>query len=150
MQNPAAVADLLSVDWYSEQWPLIPRAELEASAVDFPYQDGDGSWATRKVLMHKRRVTEEHLSGTAPAKVCEDCHEAFWKARPTVSKWSLSQIIIGWDVTCLFSETPRWVISFYWRWAEWSRLKYTSRAKELTSLRDSINRAGERNFCNKE
>ena len=40
--------------------------------------------------MHKRRVTAEHLAGTALAKVCEDCHEALWKARPTVSKWSLS------------------------------------------------------------
>ena len=40
--------------------------------------------------MHKRRVTEDHLHGTAPAKVCEDCYEAFWKAAPTLSKWSLS------------------------------------------------------------
>ena len=40
--------------------------------------------------MHKRRVTEEHLQGTAPAMVCEDCHEAFWKKRPTLSKWCLS------------------------------------------------------------
>ena len=90
MKNPAAVADLLSVEWYSEQWPLIPKAELEASAVDFPYQSEDGSWTTSKVLMHKRRVTVEHLNGTAPAHVCEDCHEAFWKAKPTLSKWSLS------------------------------------------------------------
>ena len=90
MKNPAAVADLLSVDWYSEQWPLIPTAELEASAVDFPYQCEDGSWTTRKVLMHKRRVTEDNLNGTAPAKVCEDCYEAFWKPRPTLSKWCLS------------------------------------------------------------
>ena len=35
MKNAAAVADLLAVEWYSEQWPLIPKAELEASAVDF-------------------------------------------------------------------------------------------------------------------
>jgi hypothetical protein len=68
MQKPAAVADLLSVDWYSKQWRLIPTAELEASAVDFPYQGGDGSWTTRKVLMHKRRVTEEHLTGAAPCE----------------------------------------------------------------------------------
>ena len=38
IKSPAAVADLLSVEWYSEQWPLIPKGELEASAVDFPYQ----------------------------------------------------------------------------------------------------------------
>jgi hypothetical protein len=80
MKNPAAVADLLSVDWYSEQWPLIPVAEHEASAVDFPYQCEDGQWT----------MTKDHLNGNAPAKVCEDCHEAFWKATPTLSKWSLS------------------------------------------------------------
>ena len=41
MKNPSAVADLVSVDCYSEQWPLIPRAELDASAVDFPYKVDD-------------------------------------------------------------------------------------------------------------
>ena len=84
MKNAAAVVDLLAVDWYSEQWPLIPKEELEASAVDFPYQLEDDEWSTKKVLMHKRRVTAEHLAGTSPAKVCEDCHEAFWKAKPTL------------------------------------------------------------------
>ena len=90
MKNAAAVADLLAIDWYSEQWPLIPKAELETSAVDFPYQLEDDQWATKKVLMHKRRVTEEHLNGTSPAKVCEDCHGALWKPKPTLSNWCLS------------------------------------------------------------
>ena len=31
----SAVADLLSVNWYSEQWPLISKKELEISAIDF-------------------------------------------------------------------------------------------------------------------
>ena len=44
----------------------------------------------KKVLMHKRRVSEEHLNGTAKAKVCEDCYETFWKAHPTLSKWCLA------------------------------------------------------------
>ena len=90
MQNPAEVAALLSMDWYSQEWPMIPKAELEASAIDFPYQSEDGQWTTKKVLMHKRRVKEEHLNGTAAVLVCEDCHEAFWKKRPKLSKWSLS------------------------------------------------------------
>ena len=42
VQNPADVAQLLAADWYSEQWPLIPEAELYASAVDFPYQCESG------------------------------------------------------------------------------------------------------------
>ena len=90
MQNPAAVAELLAADWYSEQWPLIPRAEIHASAVDFPYQCESGAWCNKKILLHKRRVTAEHLNGTEPVKVCTDCHEAFWKSRPKLSKWSLS------------------------------------------------------------
>jgi len=91
MKNRAAVAELLSVEWYANQWPLIPRPELDASAVDFPYFDSEyGEWTSKKVLMHKRRVSEDHLNGTAKAKVCADCYEAFWKASPTLSKWSLS------------------------------------------------------------
>ena len=42
LKNVAAVADLLAVDWYSEQWPFIPKAEFEASAVGSLYQRGDG------------------------------------------------------------------------------------------------------------
>ena len=75
---------------YSEQWPLIPKEELNASAVDFPLQAEDGAWTTRKVLMHKRRITAEHLKGETPANVCADCYEAFWKAKPTLSKWCFS------------------------------------------------------------
>ena len=90
MKNPTAVVELLSVGWYAGEWPLIPRTELDASAVDFPHQGEDGSWTTTKVLMHKRRVTEQHLNGTDTAPVCEDCHDAYWKAKPTLCKWALS------------------------------------------------------------
>ena len=90
IKNPAAVADLLSVDWYSDQWPLIPKEELNASAIDFPYEE-NGERLTKKILMHKRRVTKDHLSGIARAKVCEDCYDAFCKkTKPTLSKWCLS------------------------------------------------------------
>ena len=40
--------------------------------------------------MHKRRVTEEHLNGLATAPVCEDCHDAYWKGKPTLCKWAHS------------------------------------------------------------
>ena len=40
--NPKALASLLSAEWYMEQWPLIPRENLLASAVDFPHLDSDG------------------------------------------------------------------------------------------------------------
>ena len=58
--------DLFSVEWYSEHWLSIPKTEMEAFAGDFPYQSEDGLWTTRKVLMHERRVTEEHQNGKAP------------------------------------------------------------------------------------
>ena len=90
LKNPEAVANLLAVDWYAEQWPLIPRCELDASAVYFSYEARNGSWVTRKVLMHKRRVKEDHTNGTAPCHVCEDCYDAFWQASPALSKWSLA------------------------------------------------------------
>ena len=35
-------------------------------------------------------MTNTQLDGSEPANVCEDCHEAFWKTRPTLSKWCLS------------------------------------------------------------
>ena len=61
---------MLSADWYHEQWPRIPKEELEASSVDFPHQDPDGSQTTTKVLMHKRRVSTQALTGDAPVDVC--------------------------------------------------------------------------------
>ena len=51
MQNPRAVAQLLSVEWYKEQWPSIPPEELDASAVDLPFE----------VLMHRKRVSQDAL-----------------------------------------------------------------------------------------
>jgi hypothetical protein len=68
MRNPAAVADLLSAEWYSEQWPLIPKAELEASAVVFPYQSGDGSWQTKKVSIFYFFFILHKESGSTPKR----------------------------------------------------------------------------------
>ena len=61
MKNPAKVAELLSADWYKEQWPRIPPEELDASSVALPHMASDGVTLTAtKVLMHKRRSS--HLS----------------------------------------------------------------------------------------
>ena len=65
-------------------------SELQASAVDFPYLEDDGTLTSKKVLMHKRRITAENLAGTAAAYVCQDCYEAFRKSKPTLSKWCLA------------------------------------------------------------
>ena len=34
LKDAAAVSDLLTAEWYSKQWPLIFKAEFEASAVN--------------------------------------------------------------------------------------------------------------------
>ena len=88
MQKRDAVAEMLSVDRYADRWPLIPRAELEASAVDMHVLDKDG--ATRRVLMHRRRLRQAQLTGDDPALVCADCHEAFGASSPWLCKYSLA------------------------------------------------------------
>ena len=88
--DPPGVARLLDVQCYHEMWPLIPLHELEASAVDITYTGEDGAPATRKVLMHKRRVSESASRGESPVLVCKTCHAAFWASKPYLSKYSLA------------------------------------------------------------
>ena len=82
LPTPLAVASLLSVDTYHEKWPNIPRAELIASAVDFPHEPDSTGATTTKVLLHKRRVSAEALTGGATVCVCRDCRETLWKRSP--------------------------------------------------------------------
>ena len=89
--SPSLVADLLDVKWYETEWKLIPREELEASAVDFPHPaEDDSGVTTTKVLMHKRRVPDEALAGEEPVCVCRDCRDALWKRKPTMPRYSLA------------------------------------------------------------
>ena len=88
MQDRLAVADLLSVDRYAKRWPLIPHAELAASAVAFVIDDDGG--VTRQALLHKRRIRPEQLVGTEAVKVRADCHEAFSADKPWLSKYCLA------------------------------------------------------------
>ena len=74
--SPCEVWSLLSTEAYVQRWPLIPKAELEASSVEVTC---DG--VTRLVLLHKRRVTPAMLQGTAAAPVCHDCFAAFRVAK---------------------------------------------------------------------
>ena len=72
MPDLAAVASLFSADWYHEQWPLIPKEELDGSAVDFPHEAPDGSRTFTKVLMRRRRIRAAALAGDEPVDVCAD------------------------------------------------------------------------------
>ena len=63
MKSPHLVAEKLSAEKYNRKFPLIPRAELDASAVDFPHCGEDGSLTATKILIHKRRVPERALRG---------------------------------------------------------------------------------------
>ena len=42
MKSPRLVAELLAAGAYAEAWPLIPREELDASAVALPHRDRFG------------------------------------------------------------------------------------------------------------
>ena len=88
MSAPEAVAELLSPERYAKRWPLIPREELDASCVDLWIGGSEG--ATKKVLLHRRRVSAACARGEATVAVCEDCHEAFRGKHPRLCKYSLA------------------------------------------------------------
>ena len=88
MKNRWAVANLLSVERYANRWPLIPYAELDASAVNLVIDDEGG--ATKRALLHKRRIETKHLTGTAPSNVCADCFDAFSADNPWLCKYCLA------------------------------------------------------------
>ena len=89
IQDRRAFAENLSAEWYHRRWPLIPRDDLLASAVDFPHEDAEGEETTTKILLHKRRVPPEALTGEVPVRVCTDCRTALWAKRPTVPRLAL-------------------------------------------------------------
>ena len=86
MHDPAKVAELLSAEKYHESWPIIPRENLMASAVDLPHLDLEGNLTFTKVLMHKRRVPPEALQGSVAVDACEKCYHAFSKRKPILSE----------------------------------------------------------------
>ena len=88
MAAPRAVAELLSPDRYSERWPLIPMRELLASSVDLRLDASTGE--SKKVLLHKRRVSSAAAAGEAMVNVCEDCYEAFRGKKPWLCKFCLA------------------------------------------------------------
>ena len=90
MKSPRLVAELLAAGAYAEAWPLIPREELDASAVAFPHQDRDKQATTTMVLMHKRRVTQCALDGEATSWVCADCHDSLKGPTPRMPKYALA------------------------------------------------------------
>ena len=90
MKSPRLVAELLSSSAYAEAWPLIPREELDASAVALPHHDREGQATTTLVLMHKRRVTPASLAGEEPAWVCTDCYNSLKWPKPKMPKYALA------------------------------------------------------------
>ena len=87
------VAQLLSAEWYASQWPLIPREELMAPAVDLPHDAQDGSCTTTKVLMHERRVSADALVGADNVCVCASCITAAWRKIPVLPRFSLANFL---------------------------------------------------------
>ena len=89
IRDRAKFAESLSAEWYHQRWPLIPREELMASAIDFPHLTDDGCETTTKVLLHKRRVPPEALAGAKPINACADCRFALWARSPSTPKLAL-------------------------------------------------------------
>ena len=93
MQSPHLVAELLKTEHYSEAWPLIPRAELDASSVLLPHLDAAGEETSTLVLMHKRRVPNSALTGETTVCVCTPCRDALCGKRPTMPKKALANFL---------------------------------------------------------
>ena len=93
MSRPSLVAQLLSVEAYAAAWPLIPREELDASAVSLQHKDAFGDEACTSVLMHKRRVPEGALSGEEPVWVCTTCRDALRGPKPRMPKRALANFL---------------------------------------------------------
>ncbi|CAK0796442.1 unnamed protein product, partial [Prorocentrum cordatum] len=93
MAKPNTVWKMLEVSRYRERWPLIAATgELEASSVtvvapDPKKKEGHDEY---RVLLHKRRVTEEQAAGRSAVHVCADCKEAFEGPGPWLCKYALA------------------------------------------------------------
>ena len=93
MANPNDVWNMLKVERYAERWPLIAlTGELEASSVTVsaPHKKKKGECNEYRVLLHKRRVTDEQAKGTSSVHVCADCKEAFEGPKPWLCRYALA------------------------------------------------------------
>ena len=69
---------------------MVPAEEIRASAVDLQVPTGKRNKVnikteierTRKMLLHKRRVTEGMRCGKEQANTCHDCYNCLRKATP--------------------------------------------------------------------
>jgi hypothetical protein len=85
--NLLAVAKMLCWMAYWEEWQKIPQQELEATAV---WLRIGNTREERRVLLHKRRVSEEQRLGAAPAPVSEDCYAAFSPKKSRMCRFALA------------------------------------------------------------
>ena len=80
-----AVASLLDLERYALVWTTVPKNELMASAVSLKIPGGSSAGSLlvwKKLLMHKRRITDEMRNGTELAPFCNDCAACLCKAIP--------------------------------------------------------------------
>ena len=76
-QKPSMAWQLLSEESYSSRAPLIPREELQASAVHI-----NGVL----VLLHKRRCPEAALHGDVAVPWCQECAESLGQPNPVMPR----------------------------------------------------------------
>ena len=76
---------MIAAPW-GARWPLIPRAELEASSVEVQ----DATVGACKLLLHRRRVSDAQAKGTRAVLVCGECKESFGHRKPWLCKYALA------------------------------------------------------------
>ena len=83
--SPGLVPKMISTENYHACWPPIPRTDLDASSVDFIYNDDDGLEIYANVFMDKKYLVGSALKGKDPVQVCSVCHDPCWVKAPTLS-----------------------------------------------------------------
>ena len=98
-RNFEAVHELLNPERYIRKWKMVPAHEVRASAVNLQAptasknkEEGQTELVKRfrKMLLHKRRVTEGMRLGKERANLCHDCYNCLRKATPEMPESALA------------------------------------------------------------
>ena len=84
-KKPHLVADLLDPEQYIQAWPSVPPEEVRASSVEITL-----CGEIRRLLLHKRRISQRALLGEEAVNMCADCHACLVKAPPEMPMRALA------------------------------------------------------------
>jgi hypothetical protein len=84
-KKPAQVAELLDPERYIQTWPDVPADEVRMSCVEITL-----GGEIRRLLMHKKRITQDMRTGKEPADMCKACRSCLTKAPPEMPTAALA------------------------------------------------------------